>query len=45
MTWPYIAACILVPALWGAASAWLFSLVDRRRGERERQRPPIDYMI
>ncbi len=45
MTWFYIAACVLVPALWGAVSAWLFSGLDRRRREKQRERPPIDYMI
>jgi hypothetical protein len=45
MTWLYIAACLIVPALWGAASAWLFSNLDRRRKKVADERPPIDYMI
>ena len=45
MSWLYIAACVIVPALWGAVSAWLFSRLDRRRREQMPERPPIDYMI
>ena len=43
--WLYVVACLVVPAAWGAASAWLFSRADRHRDARERERPPIDYMI
>lgn len=45
--WLYIGACLVVPAAWGAFSAWLFGRLDRRRraaapGDR---RPPLDYVI
>jgi hypothetical protein len=40
----YLAACLVVPAAWGAFSAWLFSRIDARR--RGSARPaPVDYMI
>jgi hypothetical protein len=45
MTWLYIASCLIVPALWGAASAYLFTKLDRHRDSRAAKRPPIDYMI
>jgi hypothetical protein len=42
----YIAACILVPALWGAITAWLFTRRDKQREAEElERRPPIDYVI
>ena len=42
--WAYVAACLVVPAAWGAFSAWLFSRIDRRRAGRSTP-PPLDYMI
>ena len=29
--WLYVAACLLVPALWGACCAWIFGKLDARR--------------
>jgi hypothetical protein len=48
--WLYLAACVVVPAAWGALSAWLFSRRDRRaRADAPpapgRPDPHIDYMI
>jgi len=40
----YVAACVVVPALWGAVTAWVFTRRDRRKAEADR-RPPIDYHI
>ena len=45
-SWFYVAACILVPAAWGAVSAWLFARLDKRRAPKEEERAPrVDYMI
>lgn len=42
----YIAACLIVPAAWGALTAWLFTRGDRKRKAAElERRPPIDYVI
>ena len=41
----YVAACVVVPAAWGALSVWLFRRLERRRAETERSAPPIDYSI
>ena len=41
--WAYIGACLVIPAAWGALSAWLFSRRDQRASDTSR--PPIDYMI
>jgi hypothetical protein len=35
--WWYIAACIVVPAVWGLAASWVFDAIVARR---ERHRPP-----
>lgn len=43
--WLYIAACVIVPATWGAVTAWLFSRLDRRRARRDQAAREIDYMI
>ena len=46
--WAYVAACVAVPAAWGAACAWLFGRLDRRRrssGAPPRERSFIDYSI
>jgi hypothetical protein len=46
--WAYVAACVFVPALWGAITAWLFARQDRRRAARrapDADRRPIDYQI
>jgi hypothetical protein len=43
----YLAACVIVPALWGGLSAWFFTRRDRKtkmEAELER-RPPVDYVI
>jgi hypothetical protein len=32
--WLYVAACLLVPAIWGAGCAWLFGKLDARRMAR-----------
>ncbi len=29
--WLYVAACLLVPAIWGAGCAWFFGKLDARR--------------
>jgi hypothetical protein len=42
--WTYVAACVAVPAAWGAFSAWLFSRLDARRRPVAAP-PPIDYVI
>jgi hypothetical protein len=39
----YVAACVLVPALWGALAAWLFTRRDRRSADD--RHPPVDYHI
>lgn len=39
----YIAACLVVPAAWGAFAAWLFTRGDKNK---DAERPPhVDYMI
>jgi hypothetical protein len=48
--WAYVAACVIVPAAWGALTAWLFSRGDRRAAAAGAPRPPqppshIDYTI
>ena len=47
--WLYAAACVVIPAAWGLAMAWLFGAVERRRKaaveRRDGDPPPIDYSI
>jgi hypothetical protein len=46
--WAYVAACVVVPAAWGAFAAWLFGRLDLRRkktGSPPRERAFIDYSI
>ena len=43
--WLYLGTCILVPAAWGAFSAWLFQRIDKRRAKAARKRPLMDYTI
>ena len=38
----YIGACLVVPALWGATTAWLFRRADAKT---ERRGPDVDYVI
>ncbi|HMR09207.1 MAG TPA: hypothetical protein PKA88_25680, partial [Polyangiaceae bacterium] len=44
---PYIAACVLVPALWGVLMYFVFGWWQRRRQGKalENRPPPIDYSI
>ena len=42
--WLYIGACLVVPAAWGAFSAWLFGRFDRSRSQSD-DREPMDYVI
>lgn len=37
--WLYVAACLLVPAIWGAGCAWLFGKLDQRRLARLAEQP------
>jgi hypothetical protein len=45
----YATTCVVLPAAWGAAMAYVFGLIERRR-KRKNERasgdpPPIDYTI
>lgn len=42
--WAYVAACVLVPVVWGGITAWLFTRRDAEADEADKP-PPIDYMI
>lgn len=47
-SWLYIAACLVVPALWGLITASFFGRLDRRKKsaeERIARTPPVDYSI
>ncbi len=44
MRWTYIAACVVIPAVWGAFVAHLFGRLDARR-RTPKTPPPVDYMI
>jgi hypothetical protein len=37
--WLYVAACLLVPAIWGASCAWIFGKLDQRRLARLTEQP------
>ena len=37
----YIAACLVVPAIWGVIAAWLFRKADNKRSRG----PDVDYII
>ena len=43
----YVAACIVVPGVWGVFMFWAFGALERRRKRLERRDapPPIDYSI
>lgn len=46
--WLYVAACLVIPALWGVCCAWLFAKFDTKRTsetEEKALRPPVDYSI
>lgn len=48
--WLYIAACLLVPGVWGIVSAWIFGKIDERRRAKKPPddsswTPPVDYSI
>jgi hypothetical protein len=42
--WTYVAACLVVPALWGVVSSRLFIWLDKRRAQAPK-RTPLDYTI
>ncbi len=31
ISWIYVAACLVIPAVWGLCCAWLFGRIDSRR--------------
>jgi hypothetical protein len=46
----YALLCLIVPAVWGFFSYWLFSKIDAARSRKAKQNqddqsPPIDYEI
>lgn len=44
--WLHVAACVVVPGVWGVLMYFAFSAFDRRRGESTQEGPPpIDYSI
>jgi len=46
-SWLYVAACVVVPAVWGVLMYWAFGALDRRRRRAARNDapPPVDYSI
>ncbi len=39
--WLYIAACLLVPAIWGACCAWFFGRLDARRLANQKEQASL----
>jgi len=45
-TWVYVAACVVVPGVWGVAMYHVFGMIERRRKQRTKSdAPPVDYSI
>jgi hypothetical protein len=44
--WLYVAACVVVPGVWGVAMYYAFGAIDRRRKRSVKSdTPPVDYSI
>jgi hypothetical protein len=44
--WLFVAACVVVPGVWGVAMYYAFGLIERRRKHKSKSdAPPVDYSI
>jgi hypothetical protein len=45
-SWLYVAACVVVPGVWGVAMYHVFGFIERRRKRSVKSdTPPVDYSI